>query len=177
MVRKAADREPVGLTNRYIHRVMRDKLGMSCFAGVYSADGVPDSLLSATEGKSCCVVNLSRRKEPGTHFVALLIDPKNIVVGDSLALPLQQCSPHLQQRLASAGRRGRKRVRHLFSRPLQAPWSAFCGIYAMLFCLQSCKEEFPRTGGTKKFVGDAKANDAIAKENFVRLVENNKNVY
>lgn len=161
----------VGLTNGYIHNVLKNELRLETFSDVYSADTLPHALLRSKQ-TILCVVNTSSLNEPGTHFITILVRPKSILVLDSLSLPLREASPELHSRL----RQSRKTVQHAFSQPIQSVTSAFCGIYCIYFCVYLSKKQFPlgRSPPPVFEYGEGDNNDRAALSSLLRLISANK---
>lgn len=59
--------------DRYCKRKLGDK-----FMGVYAADEIPD-----LEGGVCCISNLSKRSEPGSHWIGLAGVDGKVIMYDS----------------------------------------------------------------------------------------------
>jgi hypothetical protein len=80
----------------------KDSKWHSLTTDVYSADKVPLGRLSDTSSRQSrvCIVNCSTSLQPGSHFVALLIQADDILVLDSLALALSKVSPVLEKETA-----------------------------------------------------------------------------
>lgn len=130
-----------GISNIFIDGILRKKLNVDTFGGVYSANRIPKRLLSkdtlASGEHISIVVNLSRENEVGTHFITLKVTNKRIVIIDSLALPIQNVVPHLFALLKMA----RKAITFQYAKPIQSPDSAMCGFYCIYFCLQQDMRE------------------------------------
>jgi hypothetical protein len=142
MAKPVAATKVVGLTGTYLYEVLKKRLKVELFDDVYSADKVPLGRLSdaASRQSRVCIVNCSTSLQPGSHFVALLIQANDILVLDSLALALSKVSPVLEKRLLKS----KKKISYAFDSPLQSLTSGFCGIYCMYFCLRICRLQFPK---------------------------------
>jgi hypothetical protein len=102
MVKPVEATKVIGLTGTYLYEVLKKRLKVTLFDDVYSADKVPLGRLSDTSSRQSrvCIVNCSTSLQPGSHFVALLIQADDILVLDSLALALSKVSPVLEKETA-----------------------------------------------------------------------------
>lgn len=162
-----------GLSNVYIYSVLKTKLKVRSFDGVYSADNVPDKLLKYKgKGQKSCIVNLARRREKGTHFIVLSVKADTIKIYDSLSLPLKQFSPSLYSALKKSG----KVLKRAFKNAIQDIDSSFCGFYCIYFVLSLAKDQFPNGDGVVKFFKSRqpkRANDTIVIDNICAMIKNN----
>ena len=159
----------IGLTNHYLTDVLQNKLKVADFVGVFSADTVPENVLQGSR-RSICIVNTSGRLQPGTHFIVLLITRKRIELYDSLTLDLRLLFPQLMKHLTSS----KKMVKFKFKRPLQNPFSAFCGFYCIYFCLLLSPKQYPDRAGQKKFRRKKlQYNNKILMSNIKKLIAAN----
>ena len=157
-----------GLSNRYILRTLKKLKVSHLFTGVYSSDTVDVPLLKEKE-EYICIVNLSKKTHPGSHFVTVIGTKKLTLYADSLALP-SSLSPQLHKSLQSLG----KKISPLNSRPIQAPHSVFCGFFAIFYCIFFDYIRFPLIKGQKTFLkNDLHKNDTICLQNIKEIIKSN----
>ncbi len=125
-----------GLTNIYIDKLIRKKLKIGSFVGVYSCDNVPVSVLKSASG--CFVCNTSPRNAPGEHFIAVLVTCVRVYVFDSLARNIESTFPKLYSRLCKS----EKPVHAVFRFPVQSSSSLYCGYYCAFFIAMLNREAF-----------------------------------
>lgn len=114
----------VGISNHYITSV----LNPSCvnFRGVYSANTIPLRLLKVDVFSIVC--NLSKVDEPGSHFVAVIVQPQEIFYMDSFG------SPCITPEIVGFLKKINKPVVYN-TRQIQDFSSKLCGFYSILFVL------------------------------------------
>lgn len=112
-----------GLTNFEINNALKPIC--NSFNGVFSSDTIPSNIVNGS-----IICNLSRADQFGTHFVTVIIKPTHILYIDTFGIPC-----HIA---------GIRNFMTSFNRPIyynatqiQALSSAYCGYFAMLFCLQN----------------------------------------
>ena len=101
------------------------------FKGVYSADEIPEEKIKDEKKTRFYIYNLSKSDEPGSHWVALMLNPKpnyNLYF-DSFGDPPPENSifKHF--------------MKHKFqynSVQLQSPFSTVCGQWCMFFISEMC---------------------------------------
>ena len=169
----ATSKTTLGLSNHFLFKTLKKDLQLNLFDSVYSSDTVPIKKLAGSK-PLLCIVNCSPSNKPGTHFVCLLVRKKDILVLDSLALPLEIAAPNLLLRLQICG----KKITHAFDKPLQNALSAFCGIYCMYFCLYISKRDFPRGRRHLKSMSTDReeGNDKTVLHNLLLLIRSNPTV-
>lgn len=119
-----------GISNIDILRIfrclaMKYPILMTYFKGVVSADELHTIQL---KNKECCIINLSRVHEIGTHFVALSRKGSSLIYFDSLGLDIFQ--PDISNYLLSQP----YNIKYIQKR-IQPYDSKLCGYYCVLFCL------------------------------------------
>ena len=106
-------------TNIWINKVMQD---IENFCGVYSSDNMKDPMSYPTY----LIVNFSPSFKRGTHFIAMIFDEEqNCTYFDPLGLGTM---PKTIQDFMKKNSKNVKKVH----RPIQSPFSSFCGFYCML---------------------------------------------
>ena len=176
--------DTLGLSNIYMERLLKDRLSVKSFLGVFSADQIPSSFLphcnnsnSGGGGSSSnsrndkktlsCIVNTAKTSEKGRHFLALLKTKENeLIIMDSLCLDLSKSSPQLWLCFKSSGRK----IINLYSSPIQHDKSVYCGFYAIYHILyidsDSDKIASPNFSHT-----DLKSNDTLVLKKIKKLIK------
>jgi len=115
---------PTGLTNVYINHIMH--LFDNNFIGVFSADKIPDIYL---KHRQSLIINLSKSKERGSHFIAFKKINNDLLYFDSLCtfiLPLEVRDFISNQ----------KDINLIYNKkPIQHIESTYCGYYCIGFIL------------------------------------------
>ena len=161
-----------GISNYYIHDLLKTRLKLPYFDSVYCADKVPMSLLKQKNKRYVCtIVNTSLCKNPGTHFLLLTISPKKIIITDSLALNLKEESPSLIERLSKSG----KIIKYRFNKSTQDINGEMCGFHACLHAMIQSKERFPNQKGLHAIRPNisGEENDKNVISNITKLIKMN----
>ena len=114
-----------GISNRYINKILYAACPLT-YKGCWSSNNIPFNILKKCKYFSI-VINLSKKNEEGTHFIAVLVSPENTWIVDSLASfdlserLYRQLSKHLPV----------KRKVQVPKHPWQAVDSIFCGFFAI----------------------------------------------
>jgi len=158
-----------GLTNGYIHNLLRDKLVLSqIYMDVYASDTVEVTRLKRKK-HFIFICNLSKASEKGTHFVCVVGKPTSIIYIDSLGLNVNM-SPILHEQLRLIDRP----ISCLVDTPIQSQDSLFCGFYCIFFACLFDINRFPNASGLLLFdKTDRQNNDAICTSNLKTLIKNN----
>lgn len=158
-----------GLTNGYIHELLRDKLQLShTYTDVYASDTVDVNRLKRKK-HFIFICNLSKVGEKGTHFVCVVGKPNGVIYIDSLGLNVNM-SPALYEQLQLLDRP----ISSLIDTPIQSQNSLFCGFYCIFFSCVFDINRFPNASGLRPFNKiDLKNNDAICINNLTTLIKNN----
>jgi hypothetical protein len=149
-----------GISNVYMENILLSRC--KYFRGVYSCDNIPDSFLRVKKFSIIC--NLSKRGDPGTHFVCIIVQPEYVLYIDTFAMSCYE--PNILHFL----RRLNKLVLYSVSR-LQHYSSKFCGFYCMLFVLFYEQTEKRRRENRFKFCSrNLLKNDKLCTEYICRLL-------
>lgn len=132
-----------GISNRYINKILYATCGQT-YRGCWSSDTIPFTELKKLTNFSI-VINLSKRREVGTHFITLLVSPKKVWLIDSLSL--FDTPRRLKTQLRKHIYPGRQCVK-LPTHEWQDVTSVFCGFFAIYCCLYFNKQNVihPRGG-------------------------------
>ena len=158
-----------GLSNGFIHNILKNELKCHSFIGVYAANDIDiEKVQESNEFIFIC--NLSPREHPGTHFVTIIGDRKQLLYCDSLALPIHTS----QDLLNSLKKIGKRKMSTLIMTPIQSALSDFCGIYAIYFVLLFDYVRFPIVTEQNKFSKThLRENDFICVENIKQIIKKN----
>lgn len=118
-----------GISNHEISSI----LNPACkgFAGVFSADTIPSSLVAQKNFSIVC--NLSKAGKPGSHFVTLIDRERYILYIDSLGLPcVTPTIKHFLEKKKKPVFYNKTQIQHLSSK--------FCGFFCILFVLYFDRE-------------------------------------
>ena len=114
----------MSITNVYIDSILYKfcKNYLGCFSS---------NILPSEKVKNCSLIcNLSKDKEPGTHFVCIIITKSEVYYIDSLGLP-----PYIDGIIFFLKKQS-KVIRYLHNQ-LQPKNSPTCGFYVIMFVLAS----------------------------------------
>jgi hypothetical protein len=120
-----------GLTNGQLEQLAKKKLGKQ-FLGVYPCDAKPKFNKKRTN--ISIIFNLSKHNEKGTHYIAIIIKPKNIYYFDSYGKKLTN------KNITSFLKNFNKTI-YYQTKKIQHNDSIFCGFYclAYLHAIQNLK--------------------------------------
>ena len=157
-----------GLSSAFVELLLYGRAQNFC--GCYSDDELPYNLHLYNEDSFTIVVNLSKRWQPGTHFIVIAKTSKAVIYLDSFGRkPPPQCDG------IRAFLRASPLPLHYNDQQLQAFDSVYCGFFAILFCLlHSRNEEWTlRNSELPVFDGEnLKKNDLIVLEHIRKFVRN-----
>lgn len=117
-----------GLTNIFIDKILHNRA--QWYIGTYSANNIP----STKQKIISFVCNLSKYKEPGTHFIAIMIDKKNKKAEYFDPYGLQCSNKYILKYLSKYVKRisySRKQIQHLYS--------DHCGVHCIAYILSKNK--------------------------------------
>ena len=138
------------------------------FMGVYSSNNINIPLLKEKE-EFIIICNLSKQDKIGSHFITVVSNKKQLLYIDSLGLPSS-----LSKELYNSLKLLRKKVTTLNHRPIQAPDSVFCGIYAIFYSIFFDYIRFPIIKNQKAFLKhDLYKNDEICLHNIKKIIKLN----
>lgn len=124
-----SSRKSRGISNIYINKILyRYDIN---FKGVYSSDTIPRKKLNNNES---IIVNLSKIKQKGTHFIAIKIINNELYIADSLKL--QYYNKYIMSYIK------RYNIVHYAPFPIQSLYSIYCGFFAMSFVMYSNNKTF-----------------------------------
>jgi hypothetical protein len=112
-----------GLTNRQLEKLARKCLGYK-FIGVYPADAEPK--ISNKKTNISIIFNLSNHDEPGSHYIAIHIKPKEIIYFDSYGKKLT--NKYIKKYLKHF-----KKPILYHTKKIQHKESIFCGLFSLAY--------------------------------------------
>ena len=125
-----------------------------CFKGVYSLDEIKN--LKIQQRPFSIVINLDYSDEPGSHWVALFVDEKNIAIYfDSFGFP------NFNEYFLNFLKINKINTVYCNRFHLQANYSKTCGAYCILF-IKMCCNGFSFNEFIKLFSNNKEKNDLIS---------------
>lgn len=115
------------LPNAYLQKVLKKKLKLPQFRGVFPCNHVK----KLREGESI-ILNTDPHFKRGKHFVALSVRKNRYIYFDPLAESMEILFPELHKELE---RRKMLPLVNVLSSPIQAPSSNFCGLFCLDYVL------------------------------------------
>jgi hypothetical protein len=124
-----------GISNVYIERQM-GKLNLANYVGCYSVNTVPVTQLAPNSSFIC---NVSKKNEPGTHFIAVKLDGERglLYYYDSFGLLSAALSSEINTLLRDVADFFYLDVKFVLREPVQDLRSSFCAFYSMLYTVLS----------------------------------------
>ena len=137
-----------GLSNVYLEWLLLPRC--KTFGGVYPCDDIP--LFKSSE-KFSVIINLSKRNERGTHFVAISYANEQLSYFDSFGMPCY--NNHIRNYMSSYA------TSYVYNNmTVQSVDSFFCGYYCACFCLAH-DARVPLSRFVKHFSRDCKRNEKV----------------
>lgn len=133
------------------------------YCGIFSADSIPKTLYRAHLFSFIC--NLSKVKEEGTHWIAIVYIKGVLIYLDPLGLnnELNSCIRNFMLKVPA-------RIFCSINKPLQNTSSDLCGLFCIFFILLFDNPDLvPST--LIPFSEDTKLNDEICKKNLSIMTE------
>ena len=119
---------PSKITNGYLEELLKKKMRIKRFRGVFPCDLIPTYL---KDGESA-IINTHPHDMPGDHYVCLYKKRKKYFYFDPLALDLIMF-PYLKEEMEK--RTTFKKIVPVLTQPIQHPGSNFCEMVCLSYIL------------------------------------------
>lgn len=150
-----------GYTNVELNQIIKKLPQILHFQGIYSANTIPDFLISLNHFSIIC--NLSKQEEKGTHWVTIIYHNGVLLYLDPLSLNLQ-----LSNDISAFIAKLQVKLIFTLDSPIQNPFSTICGLFCVLFILLFDKRGLDLTK-FKQFSPNTSKNNYICKQNLALL--------